>query len=47
MTPTEKYLVAFLCLLLACCLGLGGAIIWLNASKPLSMIEACPTGRKP
>ena len=47
MTTTEKYLVLFLSLLLTACLALGGALIWLNASRPGHFIEACPTAVKP
>ena len=47
MTATEKYLIAFLCLVLTACLALGGALIWLNATAPGHFIEACPTAVKP
>ena len=45
MTTTEKVMVAFLGLLLTCCLALGGALIWLNATAPGHFIEACPVSR--
>lgn len=48
MTPTERWLVAFLCLLLAGCLTLGGTLIYLDATRPSWLIEGCPVpNRKP
>jgi len=46
-TRTEKWLVAFVCVLLTGCLALGGALIWLNAAHPVRLEEACPTARTP
>ena len=47
MTRTEKWLVAFVCLLLTSAFALGGALIWLNAAHPVQLAPACPTARTP
>ena len=46
MTRTEKWLVAFLCVLLTGCLTLGGILIWLNARHPVQLAPACPVTSK-
>ena len=41
MTRSEQWLMGFVCFLLACCVGLGGALIWFNATRPAMLIESC------
>jgi len=51
VTRTEKWLVAFVCVLLTGAFALGGALIWLNARHPVQLAPACdclaPTARTP
>lgn len=42
MTRTEKFLVAFLCAIVAGTFMLGAGLIWLNATRPGYVIDACP-----
>ena len=41
MSSDVRWLVGFVCFLLAVCIGLGAALIWQNATKPAMMIESC------
>ena len=41
MTPDIRWLVGFVCFLLAVCVGLMGALIWANSTRPAYTVESC------